>query len=86
MPAITQMGAIYFDKEKCIISKDEKLFTIGHVMQGKLYRVNTRYEFPSIANVSNNAQLWHCRLGHLNKNYLKQLAKGLWSVATMIQR
>ena len=39
---MTRMGAeVYFDKEKCVILKDEKYITIGHILNGKLYRLNT---------------------------------------------
>ena len=75
--AMTNMGAeVTFDKEKCVILKDNKRFTIGHVLDGKLYRVNT----PEFANFTESCsvpslELWHFRLGHLNHKYVDQLAK-----------
>ena len=66
---MTKMGAeVTFDKEKCVILKDDKRFTIGHVLDGKLYRVNT----PEFANFTESCsvpslELWHFRLGHLNQ-------------------
>ena len=42
VPAMAQMGEeIRFDKEKYIVLKDNKQYNIGHVLDGKLYRVNT---------------------------------------------
>ena len=42
VPAMAQMGAEgRFDKEKRTVFKDGKTITIGHVLDSKLYRVNT---------------------------------------------
>lgn len=42
VPAMTQMGAeVLFDEGKCIISKNERKVTIGHLVDSKLYMVNT---------------------------------------------
>ena len=74
--AMTKLGAeVTFDKEKCVILKDNKKWTIGHILNEKLYRVNT----PEFANFtwSNilSFELWHQRLGHLNQDYVHQLVK-----------
>ena len=42
VPAMTQMGAeVLFDEGKCITSNNEKKVTIGHLVDSKLYMVNT---------------------------------------------
>ena len=42
VPAMTQIGPeVLFDEEKCIISKNERKVTIGNLVDGKLYTVNT---------------------------------------------
>ena len=64
--AMTKMGAeVTFDKEKCVILKDSKKFTVGHILDGKLYRVNTHEyaNFTATCNVP-SVELWHLRLGH----------------------
>ena len=47
--AMAQMGAeVVFNKDECIILKDSKKLTLGHIDDKKLYKVNT----PEFANVS----------------------------------
>ena len=42
VPAMAQMGAeTRFEKEKCIVVKNDKEYSVGNVLDGKLYRVNT---------------------------------------------
>lgn len=42
MALMAMMGAdIRFDKTKCVVIKDDKEITIGHIFDDKLYRVNT---------------------------------------------
>eukprot|EP00795_Rhopilema_esculentum_P006029 gene6029-11402_t len=37
VPAMAQMGAeVCFDKEKCVVYKNGKKITVGHVLDGKL--------------------------------------------------
>ena len=77
MPTITAPGntEVVFDNKKCIVLKDGKYLELGHKMRGtRLYRVNTKFEYAAVAEVS-SSELWHCRLGHLNKNYVNQLLK-----------
>jgi len=83
VPTMTKMGAeVYFDNNKCIITKNGNFLTLGYIMQGTpLYRVNTTLEYASIAKVA-SSDLWHCRLGHLNKDYVGKLAKS--NIATGI--
>ena len=61
------MGAdIRFDKTKCVVIKDDKEITIGHIFDDKLYRVNTdEYAHYSVLS-SKPTSTWHCRYGHLN--------------------
>ena len=77
IPAMAQMGAeIGFDKGKCIGLKDNKQYNIGHVLDGKLYRVNTpEYAQLSTTSSAPSLGLWHCRLGHLNYYYVDCLVK-----------
>ena len=75
--AMTKTGAeVYFDDKNCTVHKDDKQFIIGHAYHGKLYRMNTNREYASMTAVAVNPELWHQRLGHLNKNYMDQLSKG----------
>ena len=41
-------GVVKSDEQKCILSKEGKNITIGNIVDGKLYRVNT----PEFANVA----------------------------------
>ena len=77
VPAMAQMGAeICFDKEKCTVIKNGKKITIGHMLNGKLFRVNTP-EFAHLSTMSNilSLDMWHQRLGHLNHEHINQLKK-----------
>ena len=68
-------GVVKFDEQRCIVSREGKNITIGNIVDGKLYRVNTS-EFANVANSSTpDLGVWHCRFGHLNHDYVKQLAK-----------
>ena len=65
VPAVAQIGAeIGFDKEKYIVLKDNKQYNIGHVLDGKLYKVNTP-EFAQLSATSSAPSL-----GHLNCSQL----------------
>ena len=83
VPALTQTGAkVLFDKEKCLVIKDDEVHTIGRVKDGKLYKVNSPAICNEFANVSKEEhlphltrELWHCRLGHLNHKYVNDLDK-----------
>ena len=75
VPAMTQMGAeVTFDKDKCVVLKDDKKLILGNLVDKKLYRVSTP-EFVNVTVISNKAtmQTWHCRYGHLNYGYMNQL-------------
>ena len=75
--AMAQMGAeICFDKEKCTVIKNGRNIVIGHMLNGKLFRVNTP-EFLHLSTMSNPPalDLWHQRLGHLNHDYVHQLKR-----------
>ena len=77
VPAMTQMGAgVLFDEGKCIISKNERKFTIGHLVDSKLYIVNTDGEAQIASTTSQSVAKWHCRFGHLNYSYIDRLIKG----------
>ena len=76
--AMTQMGAeVTFDKEKCMVSKDEKTITIGHCINGKLYKLTTtpsEFAYFSAVSTQQTVQLWHERYGHLNMNDIRKIA------------
>ena len=75
VPAMAQMGAeVVFNKDECIILKDSRKLTLGHIVDKKLYRVNTS-EFANVSTVSKEPTMrqWHCRYGHLNFDYVNQL-------------
>ena len=74
--AMTQMGAeVLFNDGKCIISKDEREITIGHLVDSKLYVVNAHEEAHIASAASPSLVLWHCRFGHLNHTYIDRLIK-----------
>lgn len=75
VPAMALMGAeIRFNQDTCVVLKDGKEFIIGNLINNKLYTVNTN-EFAQVSTTSTAPTLedWHCRLGHLNYNYVNQL-------------
>ena len=77
VPAVTQMAAeVLFDEGKCIISKNERKATIGHLVDSKLYVVNTDGEAHIASTTSQLLEQWHCRFGHLNYSYIDRLIKG----------
>ena len=77
VPAMTQMGAEgLFDEGKCIISKNERKVTIGHLVYSKLYMVNTDGEAHISRTTSQSLEKLHCRFGHLNYSYIDRLIKG----------
>ena len=74
--AMTQMGAeVLFNDGKCVISKDGREITIGHLVDNKLYMVNTDEEAHIASATSPSLEQWHCRFGHLNHTYIDQLIK-----------
>jgi hypothetical protein len=74
VPAMASMGAeVQFDDKKCIISKERKDYVIGKLVDGMLYTVNTVAFAQS--STEQTPEVWHQRLGHLNNNYVHQLAK-----------
>ena len=65
---MTQKGAeVLFDERKCIISKNERKVTTGHLVDSKLYMVNTDGEAHITKAIS---------FGHLNYCYIDRLIKG----------
>ena len=66
--AMTRIGAeVLFDEGKCIISKNERKITIGHLVDSKLYMVNTDGE-AHIASATS--------FSRLNYSYIDRLIKG----------
>ncbi|XP_031550497.1 uncharacterized protein LOC116287933, partial [Actinia tenebrosa] len=78
VPAMAMMGAeIHFDQDTCIVLKDGEEFVIGNLINHKLYAVNA-IEFAHVSTTSTSASVpsfedWHCRMGHLNYNYINRL-------------
>lgn len=63
---------VIFDSKSCqVIDRDGKLFTTGTQVNG-LYSFNA-YQGKAMVTKSNDADLWHRRLGHLNFESLKKL-------------
>ncbi len=76
VPAVTQMGAeVLFDNGKCSITKDGRTINIGHIVDNKLYTLNTE-EYVYIATAKPCLEQWHCRFGHLNFGYVNKLGQG----------
>ena len=77
VPVMALMGAeIRFDKDKCLVLKDDKEFVIGCLLHDKLYSVNTaEYAQVSTADSEASPEIWHRRLGHLTYTYMNQLMK-----------
>ena len=78
-PAMTRNGAeVKFDKNKCVVSKDDRTLAIEHILEGKFYQVNTEEHASIATSTKPNLGTWHCRFGHLNFDYIdKLLKKGL---------
>ena len=72
---------IRFDKEKCVVVKNNEKHTIGHCINGRLYRVGvpctTETAFFTTTGMRADAvakQTWHFRLGHLSSQNVEKLA------------
>ena len=80
VPAMTQMQAeVTFDEEKCYIIKNGETINIGHLLDSKLFAVNTQPEYVNVTTTKAKApslRQWHCRYGHLNFRYINKLAQG----------
>ena len=77
VPAMTQIGPeVLFDEEKCIISKNERKVTIGHLVDGKLFIVNTDGEAHMASTTSQSLEQLNYRSNHLNYSYIDRLIKG----------
>eukprot|EP00794_Sanderia_malayensis_P009008 gene9008-9970_t len=73
--AMTQMGAeITFNKDECVVTKNGRKIRLGQVIDEKLYQVNATESanYSSVAD-EQTMQLWHCRYGHVNYEYINQL-------------
>ena len=59
--AIVNHGAeIKFDKKTCTIIKDKQTLVIGHMMDEKLYKVNTADSVNVATSKEPNLKNWHC--------------------------
>ena len=64
--AMAKKGAeICFDSEKCVVRKDEKSYTIGHCVNGKLYRVgipdSAYFTSSGFSAGAVSKEVWHLR-------------------------
>ena len=76
VPAMALIGAeIMFNKGNCIVKKNGKEYIIGDLLDNKLYKMNTipEYANASTASTITSREIWHCRFGHLNYNYIKEM-------------
>ena len=55
--------------------KNQQTVTIGRLLDDKLYRLNTAESANLVSSKNPYLNLWHCRFGHLNVNYIDCLAK-----------
>ncbi len=81
VPSITKNGgSVNFSGEKCEISTQEGLVAVGH-KEGNLYVLdfdeNVSNATATAASTTENQslELWHLRLGHLNYDSVKNMAK-----------
>ena len=74
--AIAKKGAeVKFDNKTCTVIKDKRTLVIGHIVDDRLYRVNT-VDFVNVATSKEpDLRSWHCRFGHLNHSYIDQMIK-----------
>ena len=80
MPAMAKMGAeVRFNKDECVVVKEGRKCTIGHLVGGKLYRVGDSGYTNDTACYSSDKcsskDIWHQRFGHLNRNDVDKLSK-----------
>lgn len=69
---------ITFWDGKCFVELDKILVALGHRLTSNLYRLIMYVDVESANNsisMSSEADLWHRRLGHPGKSYLKQVCK-----------
>ncbi|KAK3907118.1 Copia protein [Frankliniella fusca] len=69
---------ITFWDGKCFVELDKILVALGHRLPSNLYRMIMYVDVESANNsvsMSSEADLWHRRLGHPGKSYLKQVCK-----------
>ena len=67
---------VLFGEGKCIISKNERKVTTGHLVESKLYMENTDGEAHIASTTSQSLEQWHCHFGYLNYSYIDCLIKG----------
>jgi len=76
---ITKDFDVHFQNKRVIFLKDGKMMAQGIKQDNEIYRMFFKVVLKEEANVSStNLQIWHERLGHVNKRTLKEMAeKGL---------
>ena len=81
VPAMANMGAeVRFNKDKCVVVKGGKKYSIGHLVGGKLYCVGDSRHTNDTAcytsvNKCSSKDIWHQRFGHLNSKDVDKLSK-----------
>ena len=72
------MGAeVVFKRGNCIVKKNGTEYVIGDLVDSKLHKMNA---IPEYANVSiepckPSEEIWLCRFGHVNYNYIDQMKR-----------
>eukprot|EP00794_Sanderia_malayensis_P004275 gene4275-4843_t len=65
--------------ETCTVIKDERILVIGHIVDDRLYTVNTADFVNVTTSKVPDLRSWHCRFGHLNYTYIDEIMKKIWS-------
>ena len=58
-----------------MVSKDDRTVTMGHILEGKLYQVNTEEHASIATSTKPNLGTCCCRFRHLNFDYIDKLVK-----------
>ena len=73
--AMTGKGAeVLFENDKCYVTND-KTMNIGHLTNSNLYVINTEPDFANVASSKASLEVWHCRFGHINYEYVNELSQ-----------
>ena len=73
--AMTSLDAVVqFEAEECKIMRNSQVLGVGEI-KGKLFILKLIAEQAHTAKENSDAQLWHCRLGHLGMENVKKLSE-----------
>ena len=54
---------------------NDKTMNIGHLTNSNLYVINTEPDFANVASSKASLEVWHCRFGHINYEYVNELSQ-----------